>query len=456
MIFARRLLVILIVSGALTLDAHAGLLASIAKLASKVDVPELKLNKLDSSDFHNLGMNLPQGTSPALIRTRIDANNHWVLTDSAGNHLSNLDDISNPVLVISKAHIPRDLSKLDALPRNIPLLIQVDKHLYRLEKQISWVLKAGGAGIKVQDYAGLHKAIWHFKTPWANGPIRILGLKDQPAHSLAISEGVTSNALKNAPQQLRGQTVVLVGSINNGNIKVAGEQFSLGQLRNQADQYDLSLIVLESSDKLSAVDISRRIKLTTRNGVPQSTGEFLSNIVDPSANTIYEIAASGKNQVLISQQTITQATTTTPGPATSVAIAVRLGIRAAIIFRPSESRQSELNLRILPWLPSLVGIYLLVSSLIGIYLYRRSNAFLGLLWPSPSRERFPHPLAFYPLAGLRFTVLLGLVIPIFGLLIGVYRLTVKVVLAIIWVFNRFIVLMVWLMRALGLLNKQQK
>ena len=377
------------------------------------------------------------------------------MTDSAGNRLSSLDTVANPALLIDKAHLPRDLSRLDALPTGTPILVRVEKTVFKLEKQNSWILKVGRAGVAVTDYAGLQKAIWHFNSPWANGPIRVLGLKDRPTHSLALSKGVKASTLRDLPHQLRGQTVALSGPIKNGNITVAGEKFSLGQLRNQAEKYDLSLIILESRGQLSSMQLSRRIALMATDSTSQNTGQFLNSILDNRSDVVYSISPAGKYQVLISQRTAPTVLDSAEAAVSGTGIAVHVAIRAAIIFRPNESRQRELDLRLFPWLPSLVGIYLVISIIVGLLGYRYCNRFLNKLWAPTVREEHKHAVLYYLLNLFRQALLVLLIIPLLGLPLALYRLLALLVRAVIWVFNLLAILIVVLLKSLKILKTNQ-
>ncbi len=407
------------------LTADAGLISSLLKASKKADVADSHGAKLNDIDLHHLNLDLPSDVTPDVLMPKLDANRRWVFKDKQGV-VADITAFDNPALLMGAASIPNDLKYLDSLPRGVPLLIREKSMIFQLQKQGEWRLSIGNVGIGVSHYEALKKAIWHFKSPWSNGPVRVLGLKDKAAHSLALRVGVEATVLKQSPSQLRGQTIILSGPVKLGEIKVDGVKFSLDELRKNADKYDISLVILESVGKVAPKSALKYLSPLAPGGKPLSTGEFLHRFKPSGADINYSVSPSGKSQVLLAElRPVKSIGDDVRATDIMVEVAAQTASRVSLL-RPDKERQQELNLRLIPWLPSWFIIYFGVSFLAGFWVFHDSRDTLRALWHTRARNTFPHLILYLCFKSLRLLVLVGLIIPVLGLPLAIKRVVMNI------------------------------
>lgn len=395
-------------------DAAAGIISSISKIARNVDAPSSGISKLPDGSLQYLDISLADGTPPNLLRSKLNADNQWVLRDSGGNVIANPAQVSNSALIIDRVHLPQDLSQLNSLPTGAPVLVRSNDHVFRLEHGMGWTVKAGAAAVRVDDIAELKSALSYFEMPWANGPVRILGLKDQAADSLSLRRGVDIKTLQNSPAQLRGQTIAMAGPIEGDRMSAAGKKLSISELRKTAEQYDISLIVLESKSRVAPKNLLKQLDGDHVNGVPQNTGQFLASLQQPGADTFFEISPTGRQQVVIRQQTADPVAAPALSDVEAAIVAQVVFKTAAMvsIYRPDEERSKELDARLVWWLPTWALGYLIVSAVLGLVVVGTTLDAFYFIWP---RSGTHSDVLRYLEIGISLLVFFVLFLPLFGL-----------------------------------------
>ena len=143
-----------------------------------------------------------------------------------------------------------------------------------------------------------------------------------------------------------------------------------------------------------------------------STGDFLSYFGRADTDNYYSISESGKNQVLISREIERVADREIRVEDELVSAATHLGVR---IFKPTEERQAELDLRWVHWLPSSVAMYLMVSAVAGLIVFGASRDFLRKFWPARRRSFYRYGIYFLAMKIVRAGFLVLFVLPLLGL-----------------------------------------
>ncbi|MEM7358834.1 MAG: hypothetical protein AAF431_07045 [Pseudomonadota bacterium] len=387
----RRLsLLVLMLSLLCAPAAQAGLLSALTKAVKKVEAPDGSLAAIPDIKWQALGVNAIDGVPPTVVRGKLNADNQWVLQDSAGKVVDDIASVSNPAIVIDQAYLPTRLSELNRLPTDAPILLRSDEALFRLENNNGWVLKSGQAGIRVTTAPDTKTALHHFSRPWSNGPVRIVGLKDQAATSMSLRRGVDVKTIMEMPSQLRGQTLALAGPIKNNRISVAGKQVSISDLRRIADENDISLVIMESQRKVSPKALLKRLDDNMVDGVPQNTGQFLARLNQPGAESSFTISPTSKNQVVIRRQAqASNDAATEASQQTSTKMETVIGVHTAIrimLYRPGEERQQELEDLVFGWLPSWVLGYMVVSLVAGAVFAGTTSGVFYKYWPTSGTQ----------------------------------------------------------------------
>ena len=425
----------IIVSLVVCTPAYGGILSSLAKLGKKVDAPESSLLKLD--DLNLKALDLPETENISLVRAKLDANRQWVFTDTSSNLVDKVSDISNPVVYIDKAHFPRNFTTLNDLPLEHRLLLRDGNDVFELDRTNGIALKVGNARISVSSRSQLQEAVWHLQRPWSNGPIRVLGYNKKAKDSLTLPKGVGTRVLLDSPEQLRKQTIVMTGPIKDGSIRVGGQSFPLTQLAKQGDEFDISFVILETASKSSP---SRTVNTLDRLGAFSGelrTGEFL-NMIQPKGNTAhYSVAPSGNHQVLISRRP--ESSKNVSDSSASVTTSDSLSstvLHSAILLRPKEERQEELDREIIPGVPFELIVMYILSAMPGLWAWSECAWVMNKIWPQPQT---PNTTAIQHLLGLiRFLLLLLVLVPMIGIFAAAFK-----IIYMIWQATHYVILKIW-------------
>lgn len=425
------LILILALTVGQPISANAGILSGLAKVAKKADAPDVAPTKL--ADIDTKLLKIPDADGAQLVNAKLDANKEWVFSSANNTPIINLDTLNNPVIYIEKAQLPRDLGRLDSLPTNHRILLRDDPMFFELDRTKGLSLKAEGAAIPVKNYGELQKAIWHFKSPWKSGPIRVLGLKDEAGNSLALRKGVDTKTLINSPNQLAEQTIVLAGPIRDDFINVAGKRFSLKELRQTSDDFDISLVILETQGRVAPKQMAKRLNDIGAFTDDVPTGKFLSDIQNSGSTVAYNVSPSGKHQSMISRlpEKREAAAQESARSNASTDLAMQLIVRSALISRPSKERQQELDSTFLFGIPNWVAGMYIVNMMIGFWAWTECKWLWSKIWPSSERHLSDLSLVQKLFRGLRLLILVFVLIPIIGIYAAIFKVT-RVVVQTIW------------------------
>ena len=404
-----------------SMDTQAGILSTLARSAKKADAPDSSVVKLSDTHVKNIELDMPNGANPDLVSAKLDPEGNWVFRNKADAPLTNLDDMANPVVVLDEANLPQNIDQLLQLPEGVPSVIRTNNGVFRLQRS-PLLLKAGDANIKVADSDQLKKALFHFKSSWSSGPVRVLGASDKAEHSLAMATGVASKTLTNTPHMLKGQTIVLSGPIKQGKITAAGSKYSIEDLQRKAVEHDFSLVILESPTKVAPKALLKRVEQYAPKGQPISTGEFLGGMTQPGTKTYYEVVPVTRRQVLISQQLPNKAADELRLEDAVVELSAQVGTRV-MIYRPPEDQGLWID-DLPPSLRAVVSfliMYVLVSVMAGFWVFGACRSFMRKRWPSRQRDSFASFFSFAVFRLRRVMLVVFVIIPFLGLPLAIYR-----------------------------------
>lgn len=386
----RYTLLVLMLSLLCASTAQAGLLSALSKAAKKIEAPDGSLAALPDINWQALGVTSIDGVPPTVLRGKMNADKQWILQDSAGNVVDDIAQVTNPAIVIEQAYLPANLSALSRLPKNASVLLRSNESVFRMVNNNGWMLKSGQAGIRVETASDAKTALHHFARPWANGPVRIAGLKDQAATSMSLRRGVDIKTILESPSQIRGQTLALAGPIKNNQISVAGQKFSISDLRRIADEYDISLVIMESQRKVSPKALLNQLDGNMVDGVPQNTGQFLARLQQPGVESSFTISPTSQNQVVIRRQAkatpSVAAETSKQSPTKLEAVIGAQTAMRVMLYRPNEERAQELEDRLFGWLPTWLLGYMVVSLVAGLLFAGTTSGVFYKYWPTSDTQ----------------------------------------------------------------------
>ncbi len=399
-------------------NVQAGMLGSLLKAAKKVETPDGMPRNLSDINFNQLDIDLPHKAEPQVISLKLDLNNNWVLRDGAGNMVTDVRSLKNPVLVIEKFHLPENISQLRSVFPELPLLVRSGTNVYKVKRLGELSVRVGTVHMRANSMSLLHKTLTHLDRPWYSNQVNVVGasLNDNYLGGAVKSAEVTR--VLSSPSSFRGQTLVIGGPIKGDEVRVGGEAMSISNLRKHALQYDISLAFLDSPKAISPDKIKQRILDVSSPDVSpsvQTTGDFLRQFNDSRAKTFYQWSPASKNFILIEKQIKAQTNSTDYPPSLLDDVVSHATIHGIIFYRPNEERQIEIDRRWVWWLPSDVSLYMALSMFAGFISFGTCGRLMRKLWPKKPRSEFSMAITYQLIRFLRVLFLLGVLLPVFGL-----------------------------------------
>lgn len=369
--------------------ANAGIISGLAKLGkagkhADVDVSLPKLNFPDGIDADAVAKIKPQSDGSWLVEQ--PDGSVKVLSAAEGaivgvDHLT----VGPKALLIDAFDLPKDLSAFERLPKGTPILIR-SKHneVFELtppsDNGAGWMVKQQQVQMSVTDTSQLKNALWYLERPLISSQPNVLQLaksSDTPlaekAYGKPGTRDVGLNQLVDALDDMKRETVVLSASLRDGVIVHKGESLQIHELLVKAEKNDINLVLLDSAEPTKSTKALMKRLNEREPDVGWTTAQFFNQFSDPKGSALdLSVHASGNSQSLVQWQSKTVKTETPKSPEGSLAedltahLISHAVVRTIQIHHPDEERSSELDARIIPWLPSWLQMYMLVSGFLGI------------------------------------------------------------------------------------------
>ena len=438
-------LILLVFTGWQT--SEAGLISSLAKWGKKADVDIPGTRKLD--------LDLPLDKDMQLARAHMDQNGDWHIqtADLKSVNISRQRQVaeSKLALVIDSHELPPSLDDLNRIPENYTLYIKQKQKAYRLTRSPDWAISHEQLAVKVNSIDDIKQVTWHLQRPWANKRIYVSGLPYQPNAGMAAKiQGTGIQSFLENPRQFRQQTLVVPGILDGETFYVAGSKsqaVDIAQMKALAREYDTTLVFLHADSDKAVRKLGQTLQAAfVENTLYDDTAAFIQRLNPDAGPMTLEINPSGQSQIAISARVkrVEPADATSPeqAPSSPLVTGLKLGVnlagKVAQIYRPDQKRSQELDRRIIPWLPSWLQFYLIVSVFLGVMVWSFSRSLWARLWQPKTREHFSHTVFYILFRFAHETVFLLLFLPLFGALCFVLN-----VLLIIYRVLRGIVLFIW-------------
>ncbi len=454
------------------INGQWGLLGKLGKLGSKVDAPELK--KIDLPDNH-------KGRDSKQLTPTSDGD--WLVSLEDGRRISLSAaadqgvDLSNSILVLRTLDIPKDINQFQKLPGEVPVYISgFNNQLFQLSQVAGkFRLKYKNVAINVSSSSQANNAIYQLNRAMLNGNSRYLNITNDSADILpknrlssnAMVEDVSEQSVLQALGQLRYDSVVLSGAINNGRLFTKGSQQGLpvAELKRVAAERNLSLVILETDKPLNL--LKKLVKKDTKNDNSLSssgvnTAEFFSRIATQNGDDVLELSLSNTGQLQVGLQLKKKptpsrssarpaATDNDPdssvlGADVSVYTFASL-VKGASVYRAASDPKDE-------GLSFGIVTQLILSLLLGLLVLQTSNRAWAFIWSGPSQERRANSFRSRLVFGLNRLVFFVVFLPLFGFFIAVYVAIAKFV-SLLWrIISSPFRLLIWLLELVGLKAKR--
>lgn len=251
-----------------------------------------------------------------------------------------------------------------------------------------------------------------------------------PATRAALVDAIDPAALSAALAKLKYQTLVVTGRVEGSVLhytpRGGGErQLSIPDLTRAAEAADVNLVVLNAAETRQPGGRTWLFQTVEVAGLQDAMkratfGDFLQALGGNRGELTVSARPSGSGRIALSVQPsggasapLTDAVT---GWLTETAgswmghVAVQ-GIQASV---PDRARAEELDLRIIPGIPSGLQIMYLVSLVCGLAGWEFSSAWWRRIWPPELREDYGMAAGYHAARVVRFLAFLLLFVPIVG------------------------------------------
>lgn len=337
---------------------------------------------------------------------------------------------------------------LAELPREVSLFVIVSNSAYPIERQATTgnLLARSNASLLVElkDLAALRETFWQLGRPLSGAGLRLIAL--EPGADANVVNPRKPNAgdievvdpanLTRTLAALHGETAVLTGRIEGGTFWYQPRNgprraLALQDLESMALTADANVIILETRSAKQPgtrnwLFLSRGVKgLPPASPATQeaSTGDLLAAFAAVQSSFVVRVAenAGGRFALTAMPASVIDAK---PGEErrsfTSYwqgAVSVFTGdmvVEKVWMTAKSRSRQGELDVRIVPGLPSWLQIgyaALLACGFLGLPVAWR---WYGRLWPAEDRSEYSSRIGYVAAEAFRRILFAGLFLPVSG------------------------------------------
>ncbi len=420
----------------------------------------------------------------AAFAAHLSHEGHWTFVNRAGEKFTaaNADELKRVVATLAPAAtgegkiaiyiaepaalaVPKSVAEL---PRGAELFVLSGQTPYR-------VVAASGGGYDVVLKPGLitsgakpealEETLFHTAKSLNKANIRLLALEPggpqtlsyaprlEAGSSRALIDVIDPAHLPNAFGRIKGQTAVIVGDIDGTGLKIltAGggtRTIALPELYQAAANADVSLVILRSANARQPggrnwLWIKSDVKAMDDALAAATFGDFLAAFARPSAplRITSETSPFGRTSIVAIKESTGAST---PSAMTSRVgdvlndlaseLAGKVVIESVKFDVPSRERQKELDLRIVPWLPSGVQWAYIVALLMGVIGSPVSRRWWQRVWPAEARAEYRNAAGYLAAKVTRAAAYLLLFMPVVSIAAMPWHVVERVIYWVKWPF----------------------
>lgn len=418
---------------------------------------------------------LPRDADSVALAAHATPEGHWKFSNAEGEVFTaaSAEEMARVVKALAPEHAGKGNLKLyltedtvfarpysiKGLPADAELHLLADNRSYRLLRDSSNASRYGflaeirpGLQLRLADKSTFDEALWQLKKPLTRSSIRVVALEPGASPSLSIAPRFDSQSkaalidkvdpwkLTTSLSSIRGQTLVVTGRIDGEFMYFrpasGGEKSILiGDLKRAAKDWDVNLVVLQAADPLQPGGRNWFWQKVEVKGLDEALkraefADFLDVLGRQRENMVIEArrSAEGRMGFDVSQGGAVAGTNSNSltGTMSSWGESVYAQVLGNVITSSinadlvDKERQRELDLRIVPNIPSIVQfVYLgaIVLGLIGISLVKR---WWARIWPVEKRSEYAGAFGYYAARTVRFLLLSLVFLPLAGVPAGLW------------------------------------
>lgn len=326
---------------------------------------------------------------------------------------------------------------LKDLPPGIDLFLVDGSRSYRLlrradsDRELLYAVLRPNLVVEAVDRQMFHEAAYHLNRPLNKSNIRVLAIETggpkrlssvpgfDPASKAALVDPIDPAHLEAAMSSLRGQSAVLTGRVENGVLHAGESSIALDKLYRAAEAQDVNLIVLQSQatrqpggrnwlyQKVEVAGLDDALKRAT-------FGDFLDALGASRGELAISAVPSGQGRITLravptgdAAQPLTGQVGNWLGEAVSH-VTGEVITKAVEVQARDQPAQTEQDLRILPWLPSIVHLVYFLLFLPGLFCIPVTWDWWQRVWPREAREDYKGALGYWAarcMRGLAYVLL---------------------------------------------------
>ena len=413
---------------------------------------------------------LPAGAKGTALAVHATPEGHWQFVNKAGETFTagTPQELARAVqtlapelagaegkvaLYLSESTVFENRALLKDLPKAEALHVVVDREAYKLQRRGTGAAEKLYAEVRPNivvelDRAALFdEAVWQLARPMNRADIRVLALEPGAVERLASVprydsatkaaqvDRIDPGRLAGSLGSVRGQTVLVTGRIEGDLLHVGaagkpGSSLSLKELIAAAEHNDVNLVVLEAAAPRQPGGRNWLWQRVEVKGLDEAMrratfSDFLDSLGAARGELLVSATAENAGRVLVRAQP-------TGGAAASLSEGItgwvksyaddlaghvtgHVATASVRAYMKDAERQTELDSRIIPWVPAwLQGVYLgsLLAGLIG---HRFSMSWFERLWPAERRAEYAGRVGYYAAVSARMLVGLLAFLPVVGL-----------------------------------------
>lgn len=470
--------VALLLSVSPALMADAGWLSRLGRGAAEVGEAGAKAGKYGIAALDNAAefvAKLPPMAKGVPLAAHATPEGHWkfvnkdgdVFTAGTADELSRVTATLAPslgadgklALYLSEDTVFGQRARLKDLPSDAELHVVVDQDSYRLSRHGS----GGGEKllaevrdnlvVELSDRDMFEEAVFQLGRPLNKSNIRVLALEPggpgrldsvprfDPATKTALVDAIDPAALPAALATLKGQTVLVTGRVEGDALHfrpVSGPEQTtkLGELRAAASAGDVNLVILESASPLQPGGRNWLWQKIAVGGLDEalkraSFADFLNALGASRGQLTVSAARDGMGRTLLTAVPTGQAAT----PLTGVLgdwvggvtdnVLGNVAVQGVSAFLRDGDRQRELDLRLIPGIPSWIQICYLAGIAAGVLGWSVARGWWARIWPPEGREDYGNAIGFRAAQGARFLAFVLAFLPVAGSFAFFWTLTLQ-------------------------------
>jgi hypothetical protein len=402
---------------------------------------------------------LPPAGKGIALAAHVSPEGHWTLASREGQVFTaatreemaravktlepSAPDGSALSLYLSEDAVFKRREALAALPQDARLHVVSGGKAYALRAQSGGPLLAEvrpNLVVELGEERLFGEAIYHLSRAINKSSIRVLALEPggprtlssvpsyDPATKAALVDSIDPAVFPEAMGRLKHQTVLVTGRVEGGDLVFKPSsgpesRISVAALGRAAEEAGASLVVLQSSKTRQPGGRNWLWQTVTVKGLDEALeratyADFLNALAAGRGELIVSARASTSGRIVL-------AATSTGRAASPITDAVgtwvtdkgrelmgQMIVEGVEAFVPDRERQEELDLRIVPGIPSGVQFAYLGCLLLGLMGWERTFAWFARIWPPETRAEYRGAAGYHAARLVRVLAMILIFVPL--------------------------------------------